>query len=254
MTGSGTDKSDPGRLMRLLWRDAVEHVPQRGPRAALAIDSVIDAGIAIADAEGLDALTIRRLAGALGVSTMSVYTYVSGKAELVPLMLDTLHGRMAHAGYSAPDWRQRLALLAEDNRAFFALHPWAAAVSLARPPLGPGTMAKYERELLAFEGLGLSDPDMDSALTHLLSFVASCARAAAAQQQAELISGIDDQGWWAANAPFFLLAFDRLRFPTAARVGAAAGEAIGGPYDPAHAWTFGLARVLDGFAALIARR
>lgn len=246
--------SDPGRLMRLLWRDAIEPVPQRGPKAALMIDSVIDAGIAIADAEGLDALTIRRLASALGVSTMSVYTYASGKAELVPLMLDALHGRMAHARYDAADWRDRLTRLAEDNRAFFAQHPWAAAVSLARPPLGPGTMAKYERELLAFEGLGLSDPDRDSALTHLLSFVASCARAAAAQQQAETLSGIDDQSWWAANAPFFALAFDPLRFPTAARVGTAAGEATGGAYDPGHAWNFGLARVLDGFDALIGMR
>lgn len=247
-------KPDPARQMRLLWREAVEQPRQRGPRPALDVAKVVEAAIAIADDEGIDALTIRRLTACLNVSTMSVYTYVSGKVELLPLMLDALYGAMSRSRPATTSWRDRLTAIAEDNRMLFASHPWAATVLLSRPPLGPGMMAKYEYELQAFEGLGLNDAEIDSSLTYLLGFVATCARDAWIQRQAETESATSDQAWWEANAPLFALAFDPTRYPTAARVGAAAGEALGGAYAAAHAWDFGIARVLDGLEALIERR
>jgi AcrR family transcriptional regulator len=244
---------DPARTLRLLWRDPAV-VPRHGPRQGLSIDAVVDAATELADAEGLDAVTMRRVAQALGVVPMTLYTYVPGKAELLDLMLDAAYAGMARADTSGQPWRQRLAAIAAENRVLFEAHPWTAVVSTARPPLGPGQMAKYEHELSAFDGLGLNDVTVDDCLSYLLSFVQAGARAAAAAREAERDSAMDDGQWWAANAPLLARVFDEAAYPTAARVGTAAGAAHGSAYDPGHAYQFGLERVLDGLAALIDHR
>jgi AcrR family transcriptional regulator len=258
-----TSAGDPARTLELLWRKAAEPAPARGPRRGLSVDAVVDAAIALADAEGLPAVSMRRLAGELGVAAMTLYTYVPGKAELIDLMLDTLYARMGrgcHTGKSVQSvqsvqpWRARLEEIARANLALFAAHPWAAAVSTARPPLGPGLMAKYERELQALEGLGLDDVEMDAALTFLLGFVQASARAAAEARAGAHESRMDDAAWWQANAPLLARVLDPAAYPTASRVGSAAGAAHGAAFDPDHAFEFGLQRVLDGLAALIAAK
>jgi hypothetical protein len=112
-------------------------------------------------------------------------------------------------------------------------------------------MAKYEHELRALDGLGLDDVEMDAARTFLLGFVETCARAAAAARAAQHESALSDQQWWDANAPLLARVFDAARYPTAARVGAAAGVAHDAAYSPTHAYEFGLQRVLDGLGSLI---
>jgi AcrR family transcriptional regulator len=241
---------DPARTLQLLWRDPAA-IPRHGPRQGLSIDAVVDAATELADAESLDAVTMRRVAQALGVAPMTLYTYVPGKAELLDLMLDAAYARMPRTGTSGRPWRPRLAAVAAENRALFATHPWAATVSTIRPPLGPGQMAKYEHELSAFDDLGLDDVTVDDCLTYLLTFVQAAARAAADARDGQRDSALDDQQWWAANQPLLARVFDADAYPTAARVGAAAGAAHGSTYDPGHAYDFGLQRVLDGLAALI---
>ena len=110
-------------------------------------------------------------------------------------------------------------------------------------------MAKYEHELAALDGLGLSDIEMDAALTFLLAFVQ--ANAVAAQDHASA-PGTDAE-WWAAAGPLLARVVNPERYPLASRVGSAAGAAQGGAYDADHAYAFGLERVLDGLAALIDR-
>jgi AcrR family transcriptional regulator len=253
-----TDRSsagDPARTLALLWRDFHEfRPPARGPKQALAVDDVVRAGVALADAAGLPAVTVRRVADALGIAAMSLYTYVPGKAELLDLMLDAVYRDMPRVDTGGQPWRARVAAVAAENRALLADHPWVATVSTVRPPLGPGLMAKYEHELRAFDDLGLSDVEMDAALTYVLSFVTATAQAAAGAVAARRESTMDDQQWWAANEPLLARVFDAQAYPTAARVGAAAGAAHGAAYDPAHAYEFGLARVLDGLGVLIDSR
>jgi AcrR family transcriptional regulator len=244
---------DAARTLRLLWRDPAT-VPRHGPRQGLSIDAVVDAATELADAEGLEAMTMRRVAQVLGVVPMTLYTYVPGKAELLDLMLDAAYARMPRTDTSGQPWRQRLAAVAAENRALFEAHPWAAAVSTIRPPLGPGEMGKYEHDLSAFDGLGLDDVTVDDCLTYLLSFVQACARARADARQTERDSAMDDAQWWAASGPLLARVFDEHAYPTAARVGAAAGAAHGSTYNPGHAYQFGLQRVLDGLAALIDNR
>lgn len=248
-SGSG----DPARTLELLWR-LPGTASRRGPRQGLRIDAVVDAATALADAEGLDATTIRRVAQSLGVAPMTLYTYVPGKAELLDLMLDAAYAGMLRRDTTGQPWRQRLTAIAQENRSLFESHPWVARVSTSRPPLGPGLMAKYEHELSALDGLGLTDVEMDDSLTHLLGFVQAWARAAADARAAQEATAMNDQQWWAANAPVLARVFDETAYPTAVRVGSAAGAARGTAYSPEHAFEFGLRCVLDGIAARIADR
>ena len=254
MTGARTSAGDPARTLALLWRGPAGSAAGRGPRRGLSIDAIVEAAIGLADVEGLEVVTLRRVARALGVAAMTLYTYVPGKAELLDLMLDTLYRRMAHDGAAGATWRTRLEAIARDNLALFRSHPWAAAVSTVRPPLGPGLMAKYERELGALDGLGLDDVEMDAALTFLLGFARACALAEAEARTATSESAMNDAQWWDANAPLLARVLDETAYPTAARVGAAAGAAHGAAYNPDHAYAFGLQRVLDGLGVLIDRR
>ncbi|WP_325049380.1 TetR/AcrR family transcriptional regulator [Saccharopolyspora rhizosphaerae] len=243
---------DPGRTLELLWRHELgERAPQRGPRKALSIDQVVDAAIALADAEGLEAVTMRRVAERLGVSTMSMYTYVPGKAELLDLMLDGIYQRMPREPLDDLPWRERVTAVAAQNRELYRHHPWALKVSTSRPPLGPGLIAKYEHELGALLGLGLDDVSVDQSLTLVLDFVQAAARSEAEAKAAQRESATTDEQWWRAHEPVLAEVFDPEEHPNAARIGAAAGAEYQGAYSPGHAYEFGLRRILDGLAALI---
>jgi AcrR family transcriptional regulator len=223
-----TGEGDPARTVALLWRRT--DPPRRGPRPRLSVDAVVEAAIAIADEAGLDAVTMRAVAERAGVSPMSIYTYVPGKAELLDLMLDALW--LAMPREPGPTIRS----VADANRALYAAHPWAARVTTARPPLGPGLLAKYEHELGAFEGF--SDLDRDAALTLVLGFV----QGIAAQEPAST----PDAEWWEAAGPLLAELVDADEYPLASRVGTAAGEAQGGAYDADRAYEFGLSRIIAG--------
>ncbi|MEU8589445.1 TetR/AcrR family transcriptional regulator [Streptomyces sp. NPDC048664] len=245
--------SDPTRTLELLWREPGQGDSRRGPKQGLSVDTVVRAAVDLADSDGLDALTMRRIAQQLGVTPMTLYTYVPGKAELLDLMLDSVYLRMPRSDRSAASWRARVEAVAHENRDLYDRHPWVASMPTVRPPLGPGLMAKYEYELAAFDGLGLDDVEMDAALTLLLDFVRSVARAALDTQAAARDSVMSDQQWWAANESLLAKVFDPARFPLAARVGSAAGAAHQGVYNPEHAFTFGLQRILDGLTHLMGR-
>ncbi|MFI5935135.1 TetR/AcrR family transcriptional regulator [Actinoplanes sp. NPDC051494] len=245
-----TNAGDPARTLALLWRDE-SAIPRKGPRRALTLDQVVDAAIAVADRAGVEALTIRRVAQTLDTSPMTIYTYVPGKAELLDLMVDAIYTRMPRTVTDGAPWRERLTAVAADNRALFREHPWATAVSTQRPGLGPGATAKYQHELSALDGLGLTDVGMDDCLTHLLLFVHAAARAAVDAEAVRKATALTDQQWWEAAGPVLARVLDPAAYPLATRVGGAAGEAHGSAHDPDHMYGFGLARVLDGLAALI---
>ncbi len=250
-TGTG----QPDRTLRLLWR---HHRPAeraaRGPKQSLTVDGVVDAATRLADIDGLARLSMRRVAAELSVTAMSLYTYVPAKAELLDLMTDAAYGELPLAPHRRAGWRRRLETVARDNLDLYARHPWLVHVATSRPPLGPHMMAKYEHELHAVEGLGLTDVEMDSVLTLVLEFTHASARGIAEHAQTNQQTGIDDQQWWAANAPLLEKIFDAERYPTASRVGTAAGQAYGGASNAAYAFEFGLQRVLDGVARLIEGR
>jgi AcrR family transcriptional regulator len=245
-SGSG----DPARSLPLLWRDRKRGT--RGPRPGLTVDQVVAAAVELADAEGLAALSMRRVAAELGVAAMTLYTHVPGKGELVDLMLDDVLGELYpdERVVTSGAWRTRMKTLAQANWDFFLRHPWALHLSTGRPPLGPGLMRKYELELRAVDGLGLSEVQMDLLVTLVNGFVRGTVGGVQEKADAERVTGITEDQWWAATEPYVAQVFDAERYPTAARVGPVAGEELGA-YDPQRSFDFGLERLLDGIGVLI---
>ncbi|GII82137.1 TetR family transcriptional regulator [Sphaerisporangium siamense] len=252
MTTEYTGGGDPARSLALLWRTSEKSGRKGGPD--LSVDRIVAAAIEVADADGLGALSMRRVAERLGVGTMSLYTYVPGKAELLDLMLDTVIGEAARPAEVEGGWRARLELIAREKWALYQRHPWLSYVATGRPPLGPNVSDSYEYELSAVDGIGLTDLEMDSVVTLVGGYVHGAARGAVEAAQAEQRTGMTDEQWWWAHAPYLGKLMDPSRFPLGARVGQAAGEAHKGASDPVHAFEFGLERVLDGIAALVERR
>jgi hypothetical protein len=124
----------------------------------------------------------------------------------------------------------------------------------ARPVLGPNVSMKYEAELRPLDGLGLTDVEMDSVLSLVLSHVESTARVQVRLARSQESSGMTDAEWRLERAPLMFQLIDSTRFPIGSRVGQAAGEAHIATASPTHALTFGLERILDRVAALIAAR
>ncbi len=237
--------------MTLLW--GLQEKPKRGPKPRLTAAQITRAAIELADAEGLDALSMRRIAEKLGgVTAMSLYTYVPGKGELLDLMLDAVYGEVLDP---IPDggWRERVEVVARQNRELYLRHPWLIQIAITRPVLGPNLLAKYELELSTVEGLGLTDVDMDLLLSMIGDYVHGAARAAIHAAQAEKHTGMTDNQWWEAHAPLLEKVYDASKYPVASRVGNTAGQEYGAG-DPERSFEFGLQRLLDGVEALIARR
>lgn len=241
--GSG----DPARSLALLWRTA-ERTSRKG-KPDLNVDLIVRTAIELADTAGLAALSMRRVAEQLGVGTMSLYTYIPGKAELLDVMLDTVYGETTEP--TQPTWRQRLEHVARENLAMYQRHPWLTQVATSRPVLGPNAIAKYDRELRAIDGIGLSDLEMDSVITLIAGYVHGAARFAADAKAAEQSSGMSDEQWWYAHVPFLERIMDGRSYPVAARVGSTAGETHNAAYNPEHAFEFGLRCVLDGVEMLV---
>jgi AcrR family transcriptional regulator len=129
--------------------------PEPGARrASLTRDAIARAALAIADAESLDAVSMRRVATDLGVGTMTLYYYVRSKEDLLDLMQDEIMGEVLVPEDELPgDWRGALTTIAERTRATMLRHPW----TLGAPPTaaGPNGMRHFEQSLGAVAGLDL---------------------------------------------------------------------------------------------------
>jgi AcrR family transcriptional regulator len=242
-----TNAADPTTLLALLWRGG--DPPRRGPRRTLDLGAVVRGGIVLADRGGLTDLTMRRLATHLGIAPMSLYTYIPGRSELIDLMLDRLYLDLDTPPMAALTPRERVWVVAEANWGLAVAHPWATGIATTRPGLGPGATRKYDYELGAFDGLGLSDVEMDSWLTLLLTVVRGAGQLAGEVAAAGAESGESDEEWWRHAGPALAEHLTPGDYPLAARVGAAAGMAHGGAVDPGHVFRFGIERLLDALDA-----
>ena len=234
-------------LIDLLWRDHPDAPVRgaRGPRARRSTGEVVGSAIVLADAEGLDAVTIRAVAESLSMSPMSVYTHVNSRDDLLVLMADAAHAGASLPRFGRTSWPTRVRRVAEANVALFRAHPWLLHLNDDRVALGPGTIAKYDHELHAFDGIELSDLDRDAALTFVIDFARSNAAASIRTSQ----PGNFAEVWHESADPLRRYLGDS--HPLAQRVGRAAGEHMAAPYSAAHAWEFGIQRVIAGLSALI---
>lgn len=247
---------DPSRTIATLW--GTRPTPRRGPKHTLTTAQVVTAAIEIADGDqDLAALSMRRVAEALDVGTMSLYTYIASRDELLEVMLDTVYAEAVHqlkAGGSADGWQDGLSRVAQVNWELSLQHPWVLQIFTGRPPLGPQSVAKYELELSPIEGIGLTDVEMDAVITLVHTHVEGVARQRVEADRTVRRTGLTDEQWWKIVEPVLSEVFDPSGFPIGSRVGNAAGQAHQSAHNPEHAYAFGLERLIAGVTVLIAER
>ncbi|WP_158614064.1 TetR/AcrR family transcriptional regulator [Cellulomonas sp. PhB143] len=245
---------DPARTLGLLWGVDARR-PPRGPRPSRTPDEIAAAAVALADDGGLAALSMRRLAQALGLGTMSLYTYVQNKDDLVDLAVDRAFARTYPEGRAAgASWDERLRAVGRENWTLLLRHPWLLDVDLARPVLGPGETRKYDIELGAVDGVGLDDLAMDATVTLVVSTAASAARRSREALRVREASSQTDDAWWSSNEQVLRAVGRKATYPRAGRVGRAVGEAHVEAWSGSAELAFGLDRVVDGVAAMLERR
>jgi AcrR family transcriptional regulator len=162
---------------------------RRGPRPGLSADAIVAAAMRIADAEGLEAISMARVAAELGFTTMSLYRYVTSKDELLQLMFNASALGAESLVIEGDTWRSRLRAWATIQRDVLDRHPWITRMPMPAPPLAPNSLHFVERGLQAMDGTGLADTEKLRVIGLLASYTLSEARMAndAARAAAEAV-------------------------------------------------------------------
>ncbi|GAA2319296.1 TetR/AcrR family transcriptional regulator [Streptomyces hawaiiensis] len=246
----GTETSGSGdiaRTLELLWDTGRR--PSRGPKPTLTLDRIVEAAIQVADSEGLERLSMRRVAAELGTGTMSLYRYVPGKGELLDLMLDRVQRPSENpAGLGDGGWRAALEALARATLALYRRHPWLLHVNQSRPILGPSALDGMEKMMTLIRPMGLSDPELVSAIIMIDGYVVGAARTQLYQLEAERRTGLTDAEFWQAQVPTLEKAMASGHYPVMASL---SEDAFGQDFDH---FEFGLQRILDGLEVLVEGR
>lgn len=241
MAGKAADMDGLPRTVALLWGRGEA---RRGPKPKFDIRDVARAGIAVADADGLAAVSMARVAAELAVTTMALYRYVDRKDELLLAMIDTAYGPPPRRQPSGT-WRTQLQSWGRANHAALLRHPWIVQIALADPPLGPHTVAWMERGLVAFGDTGLGHQERLSCLLVLEVYI---------RGHVLLTSGLGT-----GAEPDFAFArglagvIDAERFPAVAAA-LASGSLEDDDDLSGEEFEFGLQTLLDGIAALVEGR
>jgi len=208
----------------------------------MTLEGIALAGIAIADAEGLDAVSMQRVAGDLSFTKMSLYRYVPGKAELVAVMSDLAIG--SPPDHQGLDWRESLTAWALDLYATFERHPWLLLSMVGRRAIGPNELTWMDRGIQALSASGLNGGEQLDSVLVMTGHVRTIA------QQAFTLpggtTGVTEEHITSALTE--VLKTHAERFPGLA----AAMQSIDGNQN--QGLTFGLDRILDGIGLLITAR
>ncbi|MEV4168867.1 TetR/AcrR family transcriptional regulator C-terminal domain-containing protein [Nonomuraea sp. NPDC049709] len=129
--------------------------PSPPRRPVLTREAIVAAAIAVADAEGLAAVSIRRVAAELDARAMTLYSYIERKEDLLALMADEIAAETLVEGPLPGDWREALLLLARRERELVRRHPWRVELISQRVDIGPNGLRHVEQKLAAFDGLGV---------------------------------------------------------------------------------------------------
>ena len=225
--------------------------PRRGGRApdrVLTTERIVATGMAVADAEGLDAVSMRRLAAELGVGPMSLYRHLSGREELEHLFLRAVFRAHQLPEPGPPGWRAKLELVSRVQWRAYRRHPWLPElVSLTRPVLVPEAMAHTEWTLRALDGLPLSPTEKTREALTLPALVRGLAATVAAELRAERETGMANDQWWVTLDAEVRALLDSGHFPRLATLRRERAQDLDGLLNHA------LTRHLDGLAARLAR-
>ncbi|MEU8106733.1 TetR/AcrR family transcriptional regulator [Nonomuraea muscovyensis] len=264
-------QGDTRRSMALLWRAGAapggDGGARPGPKPGLTIDMIVDAAIAVADEQGMAALSMRAVGERLGRTAMALYTYVPGKGELLDLMYDQVHAELPTGYDLGRGWRKAVTAWAQDVCELYLRHPWTLQVSQVRPVLGPHEYAMLDTLLRLLRATGLGREPLRSLVGTLFHFIRGAAATIAESRQAATATGVGDREWWLDRAgmlkevaPDFADRFPEVVWlesepsssPPELDEPPPSPPGEGGPYlEPAARRTFlaGLGLVLDGVEA-----
>ncbi|WP_327254340.1 TetR/AcrR family transcriptional regulator [Streptomyces sp. NBC_01244] len=225
--------------------------PGKGPRPTLTLQRIVDAAVALAATEGMDAVSMGRVAKELGVSTMSLYRYVTAKEELYILMAD--------AGVGAPPapsgvagWRELLTEWAYAQRAVLMANSWIVRIPLTGAPVSPNQLAWMERGLAAMTGTALREGEKVSAIILIGGLVRNEATMVADMMDAIVKSGVAPDQVLGRYVRTLRVMTGPDTHPAVTRL--LESDAFSGADEPDFQFRFGLDRILDGLAALISER
>ncbi|MEU9506245.1 TetR/AcrR family transcriptional regulator C-terminal domain-containing protein [Micromonospora sp. NPDC048170] len=237
--------------IELAW--GLRERPGKGPRRSLTMEQVVAAGIRVAEGDGLPAVSMSRVAGELGVATMSLYRYVSAKSDLLELMADTAYGDPPAPRGPDEGWRPALARWALANVTAIHRHPWIRQVPVSGPPMGPNGVRWMEAGLAALRGTALRGTERLSAILlvsgyarYWATLTADMTEAAAREQLSPEDVGMR---YWQQ-----LARLTRHGPYPAIRELLAEGAEGGDDEEFEAEWRFGLDRILDGVETLIRSR
>jgi AcrR family transcriptional regulator len=227
----------------------VRERPHKGPKPALNLARIVEAAVRVADAEGLDAVSMGRVAAELGAAPMSLYRHLSGKEELLELMTDAAWGDPPATPAADEEWRTGLTRWTWAMRANARRHSWVARIALNSLPIMPHQVAWFENALACMAGTGLTEARKGSVIMLLAGYVRNIVATEVEIGAAVVASGLDMSAWMASYSGMLRRLADPQRFPALRKfVEAGVFDVADGPDDE---FIFGLDRILDGIAALI---
>ncbi|MFD9827219.1 TetR/AcrR family transcriptional regulator C-terminal domain-containing protein [Tsukamurella tyrosinosolvens] len=229
-------------------RGSVVLAPDRSRAPALTAADVIAAAVAIADAESMQAVSMRRLAAALEIPTMAVYRYVPSRDELQAAMLDRVLADLPIPPRTT-DWRADVEALLRSLWESMKAHPWlAAAMSMTRPAVLPGAMPMSEHLLAALRAAGLEQREAFTEYLCLLNLVRGLGATIEPELADRAATGVTEDEWIDTRLDELRAAAPPDRFPVMAEM-----LHTSYPYDADVLLDTALTRYLDGLAAGLAR-
>lgn len=192
--------------------------PARGKAPAYSRADIAAAGKRIADAEGLDGLSMRKLAAELGAGTMSLYRYVRGKDELLALMVDSVVEPQTDAEASAEGWERVLRDCARGSRSAVLAHPWFPVASARVHPPGPNMLRAMETVMAAVAQPGLRTDELFQIVSTVMTFAIGYAQNELAERAAGFGSGPVEDRTSEAERAYIMRIVDSGEFPYLGRV------------------------------------
>lgn len=222
-----------------------QHHPGRRP--ALSADRIVAAALAVADADGLDGVSMRRVATELGSGTTSLYRHVASRDDLLELMVDAVQAAEPLPPATG-DWRADLTAIARSMRQQLLRHPWLGSQLMVRPALGPHSLRQIDGAYAAASALVGDITTASGVIFTLTNYVLGAVGSELAEQAAHRRTGLTEQQWRQTVAPYIRRIVASGDYPYFSRQVIDGADLTG-----EQRFEFGLACLLDGFAPLATR-
>ena len=244
---SDLEQQEPPELPRgiaLAWGVAAN--PQRGPKREMSVEKIVEAAVALADAEGIGAVSMAAVAAKLGFTPMSLYRYVTAKDDLLLLMQEEATGLPPEGHREQEGWRAQLTALFEAQVLIFLRHPWILSLPITGSPITPNSSAWIDVGLEILADTPLTDAERLAAVLAMIGNARWCGMVMAGYSEQSRIAGLSPDEVAARESALFDRVISAEEFPHLRRA-----IDVGVFTDDDDPFRFALERLLDGLDAYI---